>query len=183
MQLIKNMFAKTFLLVIAFLYFVWDAVAFVVFHPLARWFNNLNILNPLYERIRNLSPIASMVCFLFPIVMLEPLKPFVVYLFASGQVFFGIFILIAMFAFKVVVIEKVFVLTKPKLLQIGWFKKLYDKAVICIDYVKSTQAWKLFQSVNGSIKEYVMVILPPIKWWIKEAYQEARDRIHVYFRR
>jgi hypothetical protein len=80
----------------------------------------------LAEQVDTLSPAMTLIVFAVPIITLFPLKLVGLWLLANeywagavGTILFAKFLGVGVTAF-------VFDVTKPKLLQMGWFRKLYD---------------------------------------------------------
>ena len=80
----------------------------------------------LAEQVDTLSPAMTLIVFAIPIITLFPLKLVGLWLLANeywagafGMIVFAKFLGVGVTAF-------VFDVTKPKLLQMGWFRKIYD---------------------------------------------------------
>src|SRR3954464_13745026 len=98
----------------------------------------------LAERVDALSPAMTLVVFIVPIVPLFPLKLVGLWLLANEYWISAIVILVFAKFLGLGVTAFVFDVTRPKLLQMGWFKKLHDwvmamraKAGAIIDPVKA----------------------------------------------
>jgi hypothetical protein len=80
----------------------------------------------LTEQVDTLSPAMTLIVFAIPIITLFPLKLVGLWLLANeywagavGMIIFAKFLGVGVTAF-------IFDVTKPKLLQMGWFRKIYD---------------------------------------------------------
>jgi hypothetical protein len=80
----------------------------------------------LAEQVDTLSPAMTLIVFAIPIITLFPLKLVGLWLLANeywagavGMIIFAKFLGVGVTAF-------IFDVTKPKLLQMGWFRKIYD---------------------------------------------------------
>ena len=98
----------------------------------------------LAERVDTLSPAMTLIVFIVPVLPLFPLKLVGLWLLAHKYWFSAIFTIIFAKLLGVGVAAFVFDVTRPKLLEMGWFEKLYDfiialraKAKELVDPVKA----------------------------------------------
>ena len=70
-----NRIWKPFVVVLAAVYFVADAIFATVAHPLSRWLSHQRLFSRLRTWIRSLRPYPSLALFLVPVIILEPVKP------------------------------------------------------------------------------------------------------------
>src|SRR5215470_19448603 len=70
--------------VLAFAYFLVDALFVSVARPISRWLAHHLRLERLRTWIRSLSPYPSLALFSIPVIVLEPVKPIAAYLAATG---------------------------------------------------------------------------------------------------
>lgn len=83
----------------------------------------------LAERVDTLSPAMTLIVFVVPVIPLFPLKLIGLWLLAHEYWFSAIFtILFAKFV-GVGITAFVFDVTRPKLLEMGWFEKLYESVL------------------------------------------------------
>lgn len=80
----------------------------------------------LAARIAGLSPALTLVVFLVPVIVLLPFKFGGVWLLAHGRWFAALVVLAAAKLVGVGVAAFIFDVTRPKLLQMAWFRRLYD---------------------------------------------------------
>ena len=103
----------------------------------------------LAERVDTLSPAMTLIVFIVPVIPLFPLKMFGLWLLANEYWLSAILILVFAKFLGVGVAAFIFDVTRPKLLQMGWFEKLYD--------------WVM------ALRAKAHAIVDPIKLRIKEA--------------
>jgi hypothetical protein len=84
-------------------------------------------LDALERRIAKLPPYAALLTFGAPALTLIPVKIGSLHLLASGHAAVGVAVLIGAKVVGTAVVGRLFTLTKPKLMQIGWFAKAYNK--------------------------------------------------------
>ncbi|WP_338830626.1 hypothetical protein [Bradyrhizobium sp. 27S5] len=79
-----------------------------------------------------------------PIAAVEPLKLAAVAVAGKGHWIAGAAMIVACYAFSLLVVEQLFVIVKPKLLTIPWFAKLWDGYVAV-----RTRAWRILKTAIG----------------------------------
>src|SRR3954462_4676093 len=80
----------------------------------------------LAERVDMLSPAMTLIVFIVPVIPLFPLKMFGLWLLANEYWVSAVVILVLAKFLGVGVAAFIFDVTRPKLLQMAWFQKLYD---------------------------------------------------------
>jgi len=112
---------------------LWDHL-----EPLVARVVNLIPLGPLKVRlvrgIANLPPWATLIVFVVPFIVLLPLKFLEVYFFAHRQWFGAILVLVLAKLLGLGVTAFVFDATRDKLLQMAWFRRMYDWFVWARDW-------------------------------------------------
>jgi hypothetical protein len=79
----------------------------------------------LRRTIEGLRPYPSLFLLALPVATVEPLKLVAVAMAGEGHWITGTAIIVACYAFSLLVVERLFVIVKPKLLTIPWFTKLW----------------------------------------------------------
>jgi hypothetical protein len=108
----------------------------------------------LAERVDVLSPAMTLIVFIVPVIPLFPLKLFGLWLLANEYWISAVTILVFAKFLGVGVAAFIFDVTRPKLLQMAWFQKLYD--------------WVMM------VRAKAHAIVDPIKLRIKEAMRADR---------
>jgi hypothetical protein len=105
--------------------------------------------------IEGLPPTATLVVFLVPAAVLLPIKLAALWLFHGGHWFAGIGMLIFAKLAGLGVTAFVFELTRPKLMQLPWFARLYD-------IVMRGLAWAhaMVDPIKRRVRKYVYVLRP-----------------------
>src|SRR5882757_9439387 len=99
---------KPFVVLIAAIYFMADAIFSAIAHPLAQWLGEHWILFRLRAWIRSLRPYPALALFAVPLIILEPVKPVAAYLTATGHLTSGLIVLVVGEILKLVLIERLF---------------------------------------------------------------------------
>ena len=107
--------------VLAALYFLADAAFMAIAKPISDWLARHVVLRRLRAWIRSLRPYPSLALFSVPVIMLEPVKPVAAYLAATGQMVSSVVTLIVGELLKLVLVERLFSLTRDKLMKIPAF--------------------------------------------------------------
>ena len=138
-----NRIIKPFVVVLAAIWFLTDAIFSTIAHPLARWLGEHWALFRLRAWIRSLRPYSALALFAVPLIILEPVKPVAAYLAAIGQVKSGLIVLVVGEILKLVLIERLFSLNRDKLLTIPVFAWAYGKYRLVMDWLESMEAWQM----------------------------------------
>jgi len=114
-------------------------------------------------RIAGLPPYAALVAFLIPAAILVPFKLLAFWLIARGHGLLGLEVFVIAKIVGTAFLARIFALTKPALLTIGWFARLYAAFTAWRDrvyaYVKSLPAWRAARAwiaaVRGTLRAWV----------------------------
>ena len=137
-----NRILKHITYVVAAVYFLVDAVFMSVAKPIADWVAGRFIFGRLRSWIKSLRPYSALALFTLPVIVLEPVKPIAAYLAATGHIATSIVVLIVSEVLKLVLVERVFSLTRDKLVSIPAFNWAYCKFRRANDWLESTEAWQ-----------------------------------------
>lgn len=121
----------------ASLYLLVDAITVVLLRPFVRWVARVSERLRITAWIRSLGPYSSLALFLVPLIVLEPVKPVSVFLMGTGHPTEGLFVLIIGEAAKIVFLERIFQITRPKLMSFRWFAFAYGKIQKIFSYLMS----------------------------------------------
>jgi hypothetical protein len=138
-----NRIIKPFVVVLAAIWFLADAIFSTIARPLARWLEEHWVLFRLRAWIRSLRPYPALALFAVPLLILEPVKPVAAYLAATGHVRSGLSVLVVGEILKLVLIERLFSLNRDKLLSIRAFAWAYGKYRLVMDRLESIEAWQM----------------------------------------
>ena len=139
----------------AAIYFLVDAVFFTLFKPLLRRLADYWVFESLRAWIASLRPYPTLALFIVPVILLEPVKPVAAYLTATGHIVGGLVILIVGELLKLLLIERLFSVSRDKLMSIPVFAWFYDKFCQGQDWVVSLQAWQLMRRWSFNAKHAI----------------------------
>ena len=117
--------------------------------PLARLMARLARL-PLWGRmeafIARLPPYGALVAFFAPALMLLPVKLLALYWISRGHTLLGLAVVLAAKMLGTAAVARLFALTRPALMKMPWFARLYGRWVpwknALIARVKNTPVWR-----------------------------------------
>jgi hypothetical protein len=140
---------------LAALYFLADAAFMTIAKPISDWLAGHVVLRRLRAWIRSLRPYPSLALFSVPVIMLEPVKPVAAYLAATGQMVSSVVTLIVGELLKLVLVERLFSLTRDKLLKIPTFAWAYTKFCEAKAWLENTEAWQTIRAISKAARQYL----------------------------
>ena len=158
-----NRILKLFLFPVAAIYFLADALFWNVAKPVARQLADRRIFVSLRAWIVSLRPYPTLALFLVPVILLEPVKPVAAYLTAMGHIVGGLSVLAAGEILKLVLIERLFSISRDKLMSIDAFAWCYDKFRRARTWVESLEAWQLMRRLSLTARYAVRGYLREMK--------------------
>ena len=152
--------------------------------PLAAAFAAISHLAPVaaLERvISRLPPYAARVVFGVPVVLLIPLKLFALYLIAQGHTFSAAALFIAAKVIGTAIVARLYNLTGPQLLQIGWFHAAHEflapRLLALHDEIRSSWAWRYGGFIKAETKHAISPALARLKTLIHEFISSGNRRL------
>ena len=142
------------------------------------WFAKFGPIAAIERWIATLRPYPSLLVFALPTTVLLPLKFVAMWLLAAGQYWAATGLFIAAKIASTALVARIFTLTKPALMQIGWFARSYNWFVPWKDAfftaIRSSWPWRYGRMVKTAIrlefkqawarwKPGVMAFLAPLK--------------------
>ena len=103
---------------LAVAYFVVDAIFVQFVRPLGDWIAKRRMFAGIRAWIVSLRPYPTLALFAVPIIIFEPIKPMAAYLIATGQMAMGTVTFIVGEILKLTFVDRLFKITRPKLLRI-----------------------------------------------------------------
>ncbi len=138
---------------LAAIYFLVDAIFAAVAAPVSRWLARHLEFRPLRAWIRSLPPYPSLCLFSVPVILLEPIKPVAAYLAATGQVLGAAVMLIVGELLKLVLVERLFSLTRDKLMTIPAFAWAYARFIEARAWLQATEAWRAMRALSRAARD------------------------------
>ena len=124
--------------VLAVGYFLLDALAYWVVRPVVRRIARLPLFGRIGRWVAGLAPYPSLILVLVPLALLEPAKLVGAWLVATGRPTAGVSVIVGAELVKIILVERLFHVAKPKLLTIGWFAWGYVRVMAWLAWLKET---------------------------------------------
>jgi hypothetical protein len=170
---------KLFVFLIAAIYFLVDVAFFTLAKPVLRWLADCWAFESVRGWIVSLRPYPTLALFIVPVILLEPVKPVAAYLTATGHIGRGLTVLAIGELLKLLLMERLFRLSRDKLVSIPAFAWCYDKVCQGQDLVEALQAWRLVRRwsviAKHAVQRYFLLI--------KTAQREEAHLASVQFAR
>ena len=131
---------------------IWEGIA----KPFYVWVHSLKALEKIEAWLQKVNATVILVIFVLMLVFVELLGIYAGVLFVSGKLPLGITIYaskipIAAFTFWM------FRVTEEKLMQFGWFRWIYEKSMVAIDWLKSLEIHQNMMRRFQKTKEYFKI--------------------------
>jgi hypothetical protein len=137
-----NSILKCATLMLATIYFLVDAVFMTAARPLANRIATHWTFGALRVRIASLGPYPTLALFAVPLIVLEPVKPVAAYLAATGHITTGMIVLVVGEILKLVLVERLFSVSRDKLISIPAFAWAYKRYLQAREWLESFEAWQ-----------------------------------------
>jgi hypothetical protein len=137
-----NRILKSVIFALATIYFVVDAVFMTVARPVADRISAHWIWGRLRVRIVSLGPYPTLALFTVPLIVLEPVKPVAAYLTGTGHIAMGVIVFVMGEILKLVVVERIFSVSRDKLISIPAFAWTYGRYLAAKEWLESFEAWQ-----------------------------------------
>ena len=145
---------------------VWDAMLAAM-----SWLGKLPPIRWVETQIQKLPAYAALIAFVIPAAILLPFKLAAFWLIAHGHAVYGLWVFIIAKIIGTAFLARIFSLTKPALLTIGWFRRAYLAVTHWKErlyaYVRALPAYQ-------RIRERARAMKLAMKAWWREAFGRAR---------
>jgi hypothetical protein len=152
-------FLKPIVYLVAAIYFIADVLFFSLARPISRWLQANFPMPNLRAWIKSLPPYPCLALFSVPVILLEPVKMIAAYMATTGQFVWAAATFVIGELLKLVLVERLFELTKSKLMKIPAFAWAYGHYARTKTWVMQTEAWKGIRSLRKSIRDNTR------QWW------------------
>jgi hypothetical protein len=119
--------------------------------PALAWFVSLKPMRRIEAAVARLPPYPTLALFLIPMAVIWPIKLYALYLIGLGHVGLGALAFIVAKVVGVGLAERLFAISRDKLLSIGWFARGYYAVIGVRDrvhlYLKATRWWPALVAV------------------------------------
>src|SRR5258706_9239550 len=133
---------------------IWDGM-----QACMAWIGRLPGVRWCEARIARLPPYAALVAFLIPGAILVPFKLLAFWLIARGHALLGLEVFIVAKIVGTAFLARIFALTKPALLSIGWFPRFHAAFTASRHrpsaYVKALPAWRAAKAWMSAARRWL----------------------------
>jgi hypothetical protein len=148
---LKALFHWTVALLILFEEWGWEPLA----NALAR-LGRLPVFRWIEGCIRALPPYVALLVFFAPSLALIPIKLLALWLISEGRAFLGVTVIVVAKIAGTAVVARLFMLTKPALMQLEWFARLYERWTAWKDAliarVRASPAWRAIRRAKAEVR-------------------------------
>jgi hypothetical protein len=144
----------------AAIYFMVDVLFVSVARPIGRWLDSTFPMPRIRSWIKSLPPYPCLALFSVPVILLEPVKMIAAYMAATGQFIAAAATFVIGELLKLVLVERLFELTKTRLMKIPAFAWAYGHYARTKAWLKQTEAWKVLRGLSQSIREHIRELRP-----------------------
>ena len=145
-------------------YYMLTAITGPIVRPIARALLSLHILSTLRATVERFGPYPSLLVLAVPVIIIEPLKIGALAILASGHFVLGTAAMLISHGLSLLIIERLFEVVKPKLLQLHWFAVLWEWFTLLrdplLEWFHSTWAWSIMLRVRDWCRAAIARIFP-----------------------
>ncbi len=131
--------------------------------------------------IASLPPYGALLVFALPTTILLPLKFFSIWLLAHSYFLTAGALFIAAKIASTALIARIFLLTRPALMQIGWFARAYNKFVPWKDAlfarIRASYSWRYGRMLKTTVAHEIKQALARWKPWLRDFSAEWKPRL------
>jgi hypothetical protein len=153
------------------------------------WLARFPLLARLEALISRLPPYAALLVFALPTAILLPVKLAAMWLLAQGQVATATATFIAAKIASTALVARIFILTRPSLMRIGWFASAYNWFIPWKDRlfaeIRASWVWRYGRMVKTRVRHEIKQAwaswAPGIRSALSRMSEEVRAIWHRYF--
>lgn len=134
--------------VLAAIYLCVDFIFAGIARPIANWMARHFEMRRLRGWIKSLPPYPSLALFSVPVILLEPVKFVAAYIAATGSFVVAFFTFAFGELLKLVLIERLFELTRDKLMKISAFAWVYGYYMRLRNWILQSEAWQAIRAAS-----------------------------------
>ncbi len=149
---------KGAVLAAAVLYFLIDALFLSLIKSIFKRLADLPVVVRVSAWIAALGPYPTLALFLIPLIILEPVKPVSAYLIATGHTLYGVIVFVVGEVLKIAIVERMFHMSRDKLMSIAAFAWAYNLIMPWLDYLRALPAWQAvlrrYQAAKAAVRQF-----------------------------
>ncbi len=157
------------------IFFLLEDLFLTLLRPIVRVLGQLAPFLAIGRWLRALSPYQALFAFLVPLVLLEPVKVFSLFWIGIGHFVSGALLLIGSYVLSLLIVERMFHVTRDKLLSIGWFAWCFGLVMGVRNWayarLRSSLVWRLTYPVFLRASLFGRMIIARCVTWLTRLYQ------------
>ncbi len=106
--------------------------------------------------VRGLPPYAALALFAVPALLLLPVKLAALWLIHQGRTVLGLLIILTAKVVGTAIVARLFTLSQPALMRLGWFARLYTRWSAWKDallaWVRASAAWRAARALKAGLR-------------------------------
>lgn len=126
------------------------------------WLARRPLWKAMEDAIRRLPPRAALLVFALPSVLLFPVKLLALWLIAHGQRMLGVTVILVAKIVGTAVVARLFTLTQPALMQLGWFAAAYRWFIpwkdVWLNAIRASWPWRVGRVIKFRVKRAVAAV-------------------------
>lgn len=130
--------------------------------------------------IAALPPYAALAVFALPVAVLFPLKFVALWLLANGQWWMATALFIGAKITSTALIARIFTLTQPALMQLGWFERAYNRFTGWKDaffaHIRASSVWRYGRLVKARVGAALHKLWPDVRSELARAFTWLKNR-------
>jgi hypothetical protein len=150
-RVVKGLASAVLALLILFEEWGWEPLQ-RAFARLAR----LPLIGAIERRITTLPPYAALAVFVLPSLLLLPVKLVALWLIGEGRAMLGALVIVVAKIAGTAIVARLFVLTRPALMQLAWFSHVYTRWVAWKDAllarVRASWPWRAARVLKRAVR-------------------------------
>ncbi|MDD2565567.1 MAG: hypothetical protein PHZ26_03175 [Candidatus Gracilibacteria bacterium] len=146
-------FFGSLLVFVASIFILFQELVWTSVKPVLEYFSKINYIQKSEVWVKSLSINASLTLFMVIFVSSSLLEIWAIGLTVIGKIYIGFSIYAISKILSFIVLSRIFTLTKPKLMEVSWFKNLFDWLVY-----KKNKLYSQFAQFNFVIKIELAII-------------------------
>ena len=152
MKHLMRRIGRKFVLALALIYFLLDVLFLSVVRPIRQRIMAWRWMMRMRDWVMTLHPYVALSLLLVPWLILEPLKPIGFLLLKRHQHLAGILVLVVGELGKLAIFDQLFDMTKPKLLTLPWFARLYETWRAALDRLRALFSWPALRTWRDRLR-------------------------------
>ncbi len=154
---------RAVLRVLAALVILFEEWGWEPLHRALSWLGRLPVFSHIEAFIARLGPRAALSVFVLPSLALVPVKLGALWLISNGHPLGGLSVIVAAKLVGTAVVARLFTLTRPALMQMAWFERLYTRWTTWKDallvQIRASHVWRAARVLRRQVVRQVR------SWW------------------